>query len=165
MFTDRLFLCCSRKSFETPSCQEASRCRDSMSLCGDRCRGKYGGCDLSSMLSLPYSPLAHAPGSQCKRVWALVPAPNSPVVCLWLPSSDMASLSPLWSRCTHGLPVQPLPVLRTPHCSVHFSAPCGQCPLETPTDKMKDKILKPTGRLAFFIHTLADGSNQMQEKS
>lgn len=112
-------------------------------------------------------PTAHSPTHQVAnaRVWALVPAPNSPVVCLWLPSSDTASLSPLWSHCTHGFPIQPLPVLRTPHCSVHLSAPCGQCPREAPTDKMKDKILKPTGRLAFFIHTLADGSNQMQEKS
>lgn len=35
-------------------------------VCGDRCRGKHGGCDLSSMLSLYYSPLTHVPGSQCE---------------------------------------------------------------------------------------------------
>lgn len=80
-------------------------------MCGDRCGGKHGGCGLSSVPSLHYSPLAHAPGSQCESVWGSCPGPQfSSSVSPGSPPQTWPHSSPpvpLYSWLSHSAPAGP----------------------------------------------------------
>lgn len=88
--------------------------------------------------------------------WALVPAPNSPVVSPDSPPpphvTERHSLTLLlWSCCTHGFPIQPWLVLETPCCSAHPIAQWSQCPHVASTGRKK--ILKSTHLQAEPLHS------------